>query len=453
MTAQIISLIGILVSLALIMILAYKGVSLLIVGPLCSLVCLLFAWGSVDIVQQGMLTSYSTAFGNYAKNYFLMFALGSMFGRLTGESGTGKTIALKLATILNKARLKTRGARIALTVLLIALITTILTLGGVSSFVVIFTMVGIMKPLFEAQDIPWHLSLCGITIGSQVFTATMVPGSPAIQNLIPIEYLGTDAKAAPVLALASAAVSIIFCVIYVIVVSKKAEREDERFLPTGEVISQTLKSDIDIEEGKNISWGAFFLALVPSIVLLVCLNALNWAPQVALFAGCLVNIALYFRKIPNVMNALGEGAFSGCRTLVGVCAVVGFGNVVKIVPGYEFVVSCMDSIPGPPIVQLVIATNLIAGITGSASGGLAIALETFGQRFLDMGISPEIIHRVSAMSCYGLDSLPHNGSVINRINTAGLTHKNAYKHFLWCTVIIPVFVSVFSVLFVQMGLK
>ena len=451
MSAEIISLFGILVSLGLIMWLAYKGLNLLIVGPLCSLICLLFAFGSIDVVK-GMLTSYSTGFGNYAKNFFLMFALGALFGRLTSDTGTGKTIALKLATSLEKINVKTRAARISMTILLISLITTILCLGGVSSFVVIFTMVGIMKPLFEAQDIPWHTSLCGITIGSQVFTATMVPGSPAIQNLIPIKYLGTTAKAAPMLALASAAVSIVFCIIYVMYVARKAERENERFMPTGEVISQTLKSDIDIKEGESISWGQFFMALLPSIILLTALNVFNVAPEVALFIGIVANILLFWGKIKDLGTTLGEGAFSGGKTLLGICAVVGFGNVVKDVPGYAFVVSMLDSIPGPPIVQLVIATNLIAGITGSASGGLAIALETFAKRYLDMGISPEVIHRVSAMSCYGLDSLPHNGSVINMINTSGLTHQNSYKHFLWCTVIIPVFVSVFSIVFVQMGI-
>ena len=451
MSAEIISLIGILVSLGLIMWLAYKGVNLLIVGPLCSLICLLFAYGSLDITK-GMLDSYSAGFGNYAKSFFIMFALGSLFGRLTSDTGTGKIIALKLATALEKINVKTRAARISLTILLISLITTILCLGGVSSFVVIFTMVGIMKPLFEAQDIPWHTSLCGITIGSQVFTATMIPGSPAIQNLIPMKILGTTATAAPMLALASAGVSIIFCVIYVLYVARKAEKEDERFMPTGTVISQTLKSDIDIKEGESITWSQFLMALTPSIILLIALNGFNVKPEAALFIGIIVNIVLYWNKIANLGTTLGEGAFAGGRTLLGVCAVVGFGNVVKIVPGYTFVVSMLDSIPGPPVVQLVIATNLIAGVTGSASGGLAIALETFAQRYLAMGISPEVIHRVSAMACYGLDSLPHNGSVINMINTAGLTHQNSYKHFLWCTVIIPVFVSVFSIVFVEMGI-
>ncbi len=451
MGIELISLFGILVSLVLIMWLAYRGLSLLVVGPLCALICLLFAFGSVDIVK-GMLGSFSTGFGNYAKNFFLMFALGATFGRLTSDTGTGKTIALKLATMLGKINVKTRAARMCLTILLISLITTILCLGGVSSFVVIFTMVGIMKPLFEAQDLPWHTSLCGITIGSQVFSATMIPGSPAIQNLIPIKYLGTTAKAAPSLALASAAVSIIFCAIYVYYIAKKAEREDERFLPTGKTIGETLKNDIDISEGESITWGAFFLALLPSAILLIALNVFNLTPELALFIGIVANIVFFWKQINNLGTSLGEGAFAGGRTILSICSVVGFGVVVTVVPGYNFVVGMLDSIPGPPVVQLVIATNLIAGITGSASGGLAIALDTFAERYLQMGVSPEVIHRVSAMSCYGLDSLPHNGSVINMINTCGLTHQNSYKHFFWCTVVIPVFVSVFSIVFVQLGI-
>lgn len=116
MAAQIISLIGILIALALIIILSYKGVNLLIVGPLCALVCCLFAWGSIDVVQEGMLTSYASGFGDYAADYFIMFALGAIFGRLTGDSGTGKTIALKLAGLLNKIPSETRWARICMTI-------------------------------------------------------------------------------------------------------------------------------------------------------------------------------------------------------------------------------------------------------------------------------------------------------------------------------------------------
>ncbi len=451
MNFEIISLIGILISLGMIMWLCYRGMNLLIVGPLCALLCLMFAFGSVDIVK-GMLGPYSTGFGNYAKNFFLMFALGAIFGRLTSDTGTGKTIALKLATVLGKINVKSRYVRIVITILLISLITAILCLGGVSSFVVIFTMVGITKPLFEAQDIPWHTSLCGMTFGSQVFTATMIPGSPAIQNLIPMKYLGTTPKAAPMLGLASAAVAIVLCIIYVIYVAKKAERENERFLPTGEVIVKTLKNEIDIKEGEFITWGQFCVALIPSVTLLIALNLFNIKPEAALFIGILLNIIIFWKKIEDLGNSLGEGAFSGARTLLGVCAVVGYGNAVTAVPGYNFVVSMLDSIPGPPVIQLLIATNIIGGITGSASGGLAIALDTLSARYLAMGMNPEVIHRIAAMGCYGLDSLPHNGSIINMINTSGLTHKNSYKHFFWCTIFIPMIVAVFSVIFVQMGI-
>jgi H+/gluconate symporter-like permease len=455
MDAGVISLIGIIIGLAGLMYLAFKGTSLLIVGPLMSLVTLLFAWGSINPVE-GLLGPYSTSFANFAKNNFLLFLLSSIFGKMTGDSGAGKTIAVKMVAFLSKIGVKDK--RFA-TVMIITVITMILTMGGISSFVVIFTMVSIMKPLFEELDIPWHLSLAGIAFGAQTITATMIPGSPAIQNLIPTQYLGTTPKAAPMLGILCAIVTVVLCIVYVKYAVSKTVKKNEGFLPTGAGITEyfsSLEKDKQIDEVSitkdNSENESFLKAITPSAILLICLNALNLAPIVALALGNIASYILYKNKYKNVSKTLTGGAENAVRSIIGVCAVVGFGGVVNAVPGYQLVVDAMGNLPGPPIVQLVVAANIIAGITGSASGGLGIALDTMAERFLDMGIHPEIIHRMSAMSSYGLDSLPHNGSVINMLNVSRLTHAQAYGHTFWLTVVIPVFVSVFSVIFVQMGI-
>ena len=93
---------------------------------------------------------------------------------------------------------------------------------------------------------------------------------------------------------------------------------------------------------------------------------------------------------------------------MNVSAVVGFGAAVELAPGFQYLIDNLDKIPGPPLLQLALATNIVAGITGSASGGEAIALTVFADRFLALGVAPDIIHRIVCISCYGLDSLPHN---------------------------------------------
>lgn len=452
MDAGVISLIGIIVGLAGLMYLAFRGTSLLIVGPLMSFVTLLFAWGSIDPVQ-GLLGPYSTSFANFAKSNFLLFLLSSIFGKMTGDSGAGRTIAVKMSIFLNKVGVKDK--RFA-TVMIITAITMILTLGGISSFVVIFTMVSIMKPMFEELDIPWHLSLAGIAFGAQTITATMLPGSPAIQNLIPMQYLGTTPKAAPMLGILCAIITVVLCIIYVKFAVTKTAKKKEGFLPSGAAINEYFEAQGDNNDAVRIKAEAenesFLKAIAPSAVLLICLNVFNLVPIVSLALGNVASYILFRNKYTDAGKTVSDGAQNAVRSIIGVCAVVGFGGVVNAVPGYQLVVDAMGNLPGPPIIQLVVAANIIAGITGSASGGLGIALETMGERFLDMGINPEVIHRVSAMSSYGLDSLPHNGSVINMLNTSRLTHKEAYGHTFWLTVVIPVFVSVFSVIFVQMGI-
>jgi H+/gluconate symporter-like permease len=93
--------------------------------------------------------------------------------------------------------------------------------------------------------------------------------------------------------------------------------------------------------------------------------------------------------------------------------------------------------------------NVLAGITGSASGGMSIALQTLGSTYAEMaqaaGIDPEILHRVSALASGGFDSLPHNGAVITLLAITGLTHRESYADIGMVSVVIPL-ASLISVL-------
>jgi len=100
--------------------------------------------------------------------------------------------------------------------------------------------------------------------------------------------------------------------------------------------------------------------------------------------------------------------------------------------------------PDMPLVSEAIAVNVMAGITGSASGGLGIALPALGSTYLALaaaaGLSPDVLHRVAALASGGLDTLPHNGAVITLLGICQLTHRESYADIFVVSVVVPLIV-------------
>ncbi len=157
-------------------------------------------------------------------------------------------------------------------------------------------------------------------------------------------------------------------------------------------------------------------------------------------------------QFEDLGKTLGNGCVSTMKSIMNVSAVVGFGAAVEMAPGFDYVVANLDKIPGPALIQLALATNLVAGITGSASGGEAIALNVFADRFLAMGISPDVLHRLVNISCYGLDSMPYNGSAINRLNYTRLDYKRGYIHEFILGCVFPFFMSLVIAVIASFGI-
>ena len=446
MNPGIISLIGILIGLVMLIVLTYKNVPLLILGPLCSFVVLLFAGGSVNILD-GLTGNYADAFAGFAKSNFLIFLPAVTLGQMLGDSGAAKDISLAIAKLTTKSK---KNAKY-LTMLGMAAITAILTFGGVTGFVIVFTVAPICKEVFKHLDIPWHLVMAVMVYGGSMWTA-ILPGSPALQNLIPTEYLGTTPMAGPWIGIILALIAIVIGAVYLKYILDRCEKRGEGFMLTGSEIAKTMT---DSEDGKSFldqKHGSVIKALAPSLTLIITMNVFGLEPVAALFLGMAVCLVLYLKKFESLSKTFGAGGRSTATSIMNVCAVVGFGGVIKIVPGFDYLVSALDKVPGPPLIQLALATNLIAGITGSASGGEGIALETFAQRFLDMGINPNVIHRIVNVSCYGLDSMPHNGSTITRLDYCKLTHKQAYYHEFILGALIPFIMSFIAVMLASMGI-
>ncbi|MDL2218777.1 GntP family permease [Ruminococcaceae bacterium OttesenSCG-928-O06] len=452
-----VSIIGIIVALVVMMFLSFKGVSIYLYAPASAIIVMLTSGLPIWDTLTG---PYMVGFVGYAQSFFLLFMFASIYAKVMGDSGAAQVIATTLTGLASKAKKNPKFVAM----LCLQSVTLLLTYGGINLFVVVFLQAAIGKSMFQKLDIPWHLYNAGAW-ASGTITMTMLPGTPASQNLIPMQYLGTTPTAAPILGLLSAIICVILELFYIRYALKKTEKKGEGFLPTGAVIAERIK-EVDL---KQVDIG-IVKALIPSIVLLLVLNAKSilgifmdpiptWIdlpgmqlPLVALTIGVILAIILYRKNLPNIMQTLAGGAEQSIGVVISVCAVVGFGSVVAITSGYESVITGLDSLPGSPLIQLLIATNVCAGFAGSASGGLAIGLNSFAQKFLDMGINPQHIHRIAAIGCGGLDSLPHNGAVNSGLRVAGLTHKQAYKHtFIECCVI-PIIVSVFSIIFATMGI-
>lgn len=176
---------------------------------------------------------------------------------------------------------------------------------------------------------------------------------------------------------------------------------------------------------------------------------------VALACGivvCLVLYGLVLRRLDNLKATLAAGATNSISTIGTTCAVVGFGGVVAAVSGYQLILDSLTSIPGPAIFKLIIAVNVAAGLTGSSSGGLSIALENMKGYFLDLGLSPNVIHRIGAMSSGGLDSMPHVSGFVNNLQVCRLNHRQSYPSYAMVCLVIPIVTTCLCAVLIQIGI-
>jgi H+/gluconate symporter-like permease len=406
------SIIGIILSLALIMFLALRGWHIIVLAPLA--VAVVAAFSSMDILPT-LTGPYMKGFVNYAGKFYLIFLMGSLFGKFMEDSGAARAIA--------EGILKVIGRKSPLNVMLaIAFIGVALTYGGVSLFVVVFALVPIGRPLFKEMNLPWHLFVIPYAFGIGSITMTMLPGSPQILNIMPTKYMASTPMAAPVIGILAAVVVAAFNVFYFKYQLKKSRERGEVYeAPTGVGVVGT--ADVDLATLPNV-----WLSIVPMVVGVVLLNVLKLDAVWALAGGTAVCMVFFWNKYKNILDTLNKGAVNTVIPIVNTCADVGYGMAVAATAGFKVIAAWLLTLPMHPIISLSIATNMMAGITGSASGGLGIILETLAPKYLALGLSPELIHRVATMSAGCFDALPHNGVVITFLAVCGLTHVNAYKH-------------------------
>lgn len=427
----VLSLIGIIIGLVLLTIFAMKGFSLLIVAPILAMIVALFS--SINPIE-ALTGPYMGGFANFATRFFLIFMLGSIFGKFMEDTKAARSISEGILKVVGESSKW-------VVVMATMIITAILTYGGLSLFVAVFAIMPIARPLYKRLDIPWPLFIASLYFGMGTFTMTMIPGTPQIQNIIPAQYLGTSLSAAPVVGLISAVVVIVFDSWWLHYEVRRYEK-----LGLGYEETKGRAEEFSIKEVDIAALPPLGLALVPPILLLVVLNVFKVEIIGTLIIAIIATAVLMWKYLDDPLKTLNMGAANVASAILNTCSAVGFGAVVGVTPGFEFVRQALIGIPGPPAVSWVIGINALAGISGSASGGLGIAMEVLSPYYVKL-VNPEVLHRLAAIASGGLDSLPHNGAVITGLSVAGLDHKSGYRGVFWTCCVGPIIASIVAIIF------
>lgn len=449
---------ALLFSLVLIMILAYKGHSTIVTAPIVALITILLTSRNNFHFMFNYTEVYMSGFAGFVKNYFPLFLTGAIFAKFMEETGYAKSIADFISLKL--------GAKHA--ILSIVLAGAFLTYGGVSLFVVAFILYPISTILFKEADIPKRLIPGTIALGAFTFTMTAMPGTPEIQNLIPMSYFGTDSFAAPFLGLLASFLMLSSGMIYLTYQRKIALKRGEGYGDSEAYILERSKKTSNIKISilpilvvfcSNLFFSKVYYPNINGDYLKeygLTLNKVSgtWSVIISLVLGILFMLALNLRKFKNPRRILDDAIKNSFLPLLNSSAIVGYGSVIKSLSVFAVLQNIILGISSNPIISEAISVNVICGLTASASGGLGITLDALSNTYLQMsnsmGIPPEILHRIASLSCGGLDTLPHNGAVITTLAICGLTHKESYKDIFVTSVLIPIFTTIIVVLIVYL---
>ena len=462
MTQTLIGLAGILVGLGLLIWLAFKGWSVLLLAPIAAMAAALFS-------QEPLLAHWTQTFmrsaAGFVAQFFPLFLLGALFGKLMEDSGSVTAIAEFMTRKLGPNR----------AILAVVLGGAIVTYGGVSLFVAFFVIAPMAQDLFRAASIPRRLMPAAIMLGTSTFTMSAMPGTPSIQNTIPMPFFGTTPFAAPGLGVLASLIMFGFGMWWLGREEKAARKNGEGFgggappaadaLVADEKLREraTVAKDFDpaeIGHGKLAQTTPGIVVAAAPIVIVILVNLILslivlprldlsflakaewggvspsavtgvWAVMAALSCAVVAVLVLNLRRIPDLRATMDAGVNASALPAISVASLVGFGAVVAAMPAFGVVRDAVLGVGGGPLVSLAVATNTLAALTGSASGGLTIALDALGATYLEraalIGMNPDLLHRVAVIGSGTLDSLPHNGAVVTLLSVCGSNHRESYK--------------------------
>jgi len=407
---------GILMGILTIILLIIKKFNIIVAAPIATIVVLLF--NDVNILQTvfGKENSYMTALAGFIASNFAIFLLGSILAKYMDKSGATVSIANKVLSVVG-----TKNPYNALVALFI--ISAILTYGGINVFVIIFALIPMAKPIFRQLNISWKLVIIPIFGGTSTFTMTMLPGAPSLHNIVPSTALGTTLTAAPLLGISTSIAAVIFILLFMKYSLSKSLRKNETFMVDEQAESSEVASERKLP--------SFIISLLPILVLLgiiLLFSSVSYIIIVALIVAVVLSALLFRKQIAQQKEVLNQGANESVGSTITTASTIAFGTVATSVPAFKGVFKLIQSIPGPPVLSLMIGTGLIGGITASAVGAIGISVANFAPYYLELGLDPETIHRAIAVGSGALSIVPYSGFLIIVNNLTGLTMKDTFKN-------------------------
>lgn len=442
------------------MLVAYRGFSVILFAPVAALLAVLLTNPSwVPAFFSGI---FMEKLSGFVKLYFPVFLLGAVFGKVIELSGFAKSIARSIIKVFGESK----------AIFIIVFTGALLTYGGVSLFVVAFALYPFAAELFKAINIPKRLIPGAIALGAFTFTMDALPGSPQIQNIIPTTFFNTDTWAAPWLGVIGSVFVFGAGMLYLNWRRKKA-------VLAGEGYGKGHINEPDDSDATKLP--QVWLAVLPLVLVALCnavftvwISGLEnktfdfaaigimglapidipkvtavWAVEGALLIGIASVIIFAFQQIKtNLKTGLQLSVGGALLATLNTASEYGFGGVIAALPGFASINNKLSSVIQDPLVNEAVTTTTLSGITGSASGGMSIALAAMAETYItkaeELGISREVLHRIAAMASGGMDTLPHNGAVITLLAITGLTHRQSYGDIFAMTIIktIAVFVVI-----------
>ncbi|WP_151550471.1 MULTISPECIES: GntP family permease [Corynebacterium] len=442
---------GIFLSLGVLLVLAYRGHSVIIVAPIAALLATLLSGAP-------LLATYTQIFmpalGGFIISFFPLFLSGAIFGRLMTSSGLAADLARGISALFGPQR----------AILSTVLATALLTYGGVSAWVVAFTIVPIATPLFRQAGIPKRLMPAALALGTITFAIAALPGSPQVHNVIPTRYFGTTGYAAPVVGLIGSIAMFALGMAWL-------NRRARALIRAGEPFGDDEPEDTTVSNTEHVALRGL-RGLLPIAVVIVMnflfiyvlsdamdfsyldsekygsttIDAVRglWSVVVALATGILLIMAMRFRHLSELVADLSEGAKNAILPALTTASEVGYGAVVASLAVFAVLRDAIFELANNAILVGITSVAAISGVTGSSSGGLSITLEAFGPDLAALAaqqnIDPELLHRLMAMASVSFDSLPHNGAVLTMLLVCGMTHRQSYKDIAVVSVAIPIVV-------------
>jgi len=468
MSAYAVELVGILVALGLLIGLAFRGYTLLLAAPAAAIVAAAFS-GEPVLAKWTLTFMQGTA--GFIRNFFPLFLLGGVFGKLMDDSGAALSIARTITERLGEKR----------AVVAVVLACSLLTYGGVSLFVVAFAMYPVADALFRQAAVPHRLIPAAIALGAFTFTMTALPGTPAIQNAIPMGYFDTTLFAAPGLGIIASVVILGFGLWWLGLMEARARAAGEGYTAEAAAIADQQfireraagSDNFDTAElahgNRSEELPPFVLSAMPILIVLVVnlimsilvlprvdttflaeprfgettISAVSgvWSVVTALAIASLAVAIIHRKRLPTLRVTLDAGANASVLPALNTASLAGFGAVVAALPAFAVVRDGFLAVPGGPLVSIAVAANVMGGITGSASGGLIIALNALGETYAQLakssGIHPDLMHRVAAISSGALAMLPHNGAVVTLLAICSATQRGSYREIMMVGLVGP----------------